>query len=91
MNQGLSLAAVGHATSLFLALTFALCMGFDFVFPGHAMFASWQALLPGFSGINWPSFFLGLLGSYAYGWYVALIWVPLYNVLALRKRREQTL
>ena len=27
---------------------------------------------------------LGLVESYGYGWYVALIWVPLYNVLSAR-------
>ena len=25
--------------------------------------------------------------SYGYGWYVALIWVPLYNVLSARAAR----
>ena len=44
------------------------------------MYQAWQALLPGFAWISWGSFFLGLVESYGYGWYVALIWVPLYNV-----------
>lgn len=48
MKQGLSLVAVGHATSLFLAITFVLCVGFDLLFPAHAMFQAWQKLLPGF-------------------------------------------
>jgi hypothetical protein len=85
MRQGLSLAAVGHATSLFLAIAFVLCVGFDVLFPSHAMFKAWQDLLPGFRWISWQSFFLGLIESYAYGWFVALIWVPLYNVFALRR------
>jgi len=37
MRQGLSLTAFGHATSLFLATTFVLCVGFDLLFPAHAM------------------------------------------------------
>jgi hypothetical protein len=85
MRQGLSLAAVGHATSLFLAIAFTLCVGFDLLFPSHAMFKAWQDLLPGFRWISWLSFVLGLIESYAYGWFVALIWVPLYNVFALRR------
>jgi hypothetical protein len=85
MRQGLLLTAVGHATSLFLAIAFALCVGFDLMFPSHAMFKAWQDLLPGFQWISWRSFFLGLIESYAYGWFVALIWVPLYNVFALRR------
>ena len=87
MKHSLSLAAFGHATSLFLAITFVLCVGFDLVFPQMAMYRSWQALLPGFTWISWSSFLLGLVESYGYGWYVTLIWVPLYNVFGGRAAR----
>jgi len=87
MKHSLSLVPFGHATSLFLAITFVLCVGFDLVFPQMAMYRSWQALLPGFTWISWSSFLLGLVESYGYGWYVALIWVPLYNVLNARAAR----
>ena len=87
MREGLSLAAVGHATSLFLAIIFALCVAFDLLFPAHAMFKVWQDLLPGFSWINWTSFFLGAIETYVLGWYIALIWVLIYNVIVLRKSR----
>ena len=86
MKQGLSLFAVGNATSLFLAITFVLCVAFDLLFPAHAMFQAWQKLLPGFHWLSVGSFFLGLIESYLYGWYIALIWAPLYNVFALRKK-----
>jgi len=79
MNNRLSLLAVGHASSLFLVITFTICVVFDLLFPGHAMYRVWQDLLPGFEWISWGSFFLGLVISYSYGWYFALIWVPLYN------------
>jgi len=85
MNRGISLRAFGQATSLFLVITFALCVGFDLLLPSHAMYQSWQRLLPGFTWISWSSFCLGLLESYGYGWFVALIWVPLYNVFAARE------
>jgi len=87
MRQGLSLKGVGHATSLFLAITFAACVAFDLLLPQHAMFQVWQKLLPGFQWISWKSFLLGLVESYGYGWYFALIWVPLYNVFAARGQR----
>lgn len=86
MTQTLSLRAVGHATSLLLAISFALCVAFDLLFPQHAMYHAWQALLPGFEWLSWKSFILGLIESYGYGWYIALIWVPLYNVFARRNR-----
>ena len=88
MKHGLSVTAVGHATSLFLAISFALCVGFDLLFPAHAMFQAWQHLLPGFQWISWRGFLIGLVESYGYGWYAALIWVPIYN-RANRKRMPE--
>lgn len=87
MRQSLSFTGVGHATSLFMAITFAGCVGFDLLFPQHAMYQAWQKLLPGFQWISWKSFLLGLVESYGYGWYFTLIWVPLYNVFAARAQR----
>ena len=84
MTRGVSLVAVGHASSLFLTLSFTLCVGFDLLFPAHAMYGAWQDLLPGFEWITWKSFLLGLVECYGYGWYFASVWVPLYNVFAAR-------
>jgi len=84
MKTGLSLAAVGHATSLLLAISFILCVIFGLAFPEAAMYKSWQIFLPGFEWLSWKSFFLGLFESYAYGWYFALIWVPIYNLVVTR-------
>lgn len=53
-------------------------------FPQWAMYEAWRGLLPGFEWLSWQSFVLGLVESYAYGWYFALIWVSLYNVFANR-------
>lgn len=90
MNKGLSLVAVGHATSVFLAVTFALCVAFDLLFPQHAMYRAWQDLLPGFEWISWKSFLLGLLEAWGYGWYFTLIWVPIYNVVSLRSAKKKS-
>ena len=87
MKPGLSLSAFGHATSLFLAITFVLCVGFDLLLPQMAMYRSWQALLPGFTWISWSSCLLDLVESDGYGWYFTLIWVPLYNVFNARATR----
>lgn len=84
--KGLSLTAVGHATSLFFVITFSLCVAFDLAFPGHAMYQAWQKLLPGFAWLSWKRFLLGLIEAYGYGWYGALVWVPLYNVFAMRAK-----
>lgn len=84
MGRGISLWAAGNASSLFLAISFSLCVGFDLLFPDHAMYEAWRRLLPGFEWISPASFLLGLVESYGYGWFFALIWVPLYNVFLAR-------
>jgi len=53
------------------------------------MYQSWQKLLPGFEWISGKSFVIGLIESYGYGWYVALIWAPLYNFFAARALRQK--
>jgi 2TM family of unknown function (DUF5676) len=84
-KRGISLMGVGHATSFLLAISFALCVSFDLLLPEHAMYGTWQALLPGFEWLSWKSFFLGLIEAYGYGWFFALIWVPIYNFVTLRE------
>ena len=80
MNNSVSIRAVGHATSAMLTITFIVCVVFDLLFPDHAMYKAWQLLLPGFQWLSWSSFLIGLIETYAYGWYFALIWVPVYNL-----------
>ena len=76
--------ALGMSLGLFLAITFVLCVAFDLLFPGLAMYQTWLKLLPGFTWLSWPSFFLGLVESFAYGWYVALVFGPIYNFCVAR-------
>ena len=85
MKHPVSLLAVGHATSLFLAITYTLCIAFDLLFPEMAMYESWLKLLPGFKWLTWQDLLLGLVESYGYGWYFALIWVPFYNLAVSRR------
>lgn len=75
---------LGMSLGLFLAITFIVCVVFDLLFPEYAMYPAWQRYLPGFSWLSWPSFFLGLAETFAYGWYVALVFGPIYNLLSRR-------
>ena len=85
MTNKISVGAVGNTSSIFLVITYSLCIGFDLVFPGHAMYEAWQKLLPGFEWLTLQGFLIGLVESYAYGWYFAVIWVPLYNYFSSRR------
>lgn len=86
-GRRLSVTALGMSLGLFIAITFTLCVLFDALFPGWAMYPVWQPLFPGFAWFTWPSFFLGLAEAFAYGWYVAVIFAPLYNFFAARGDR----
>jgi len=79
--------ALGRSLGSFLALTFVLCVLFDLWFPALAMNPVWAPLLPGFIWISWSSFLLGLVEAFGYGWYVALIFGPLYNFFASQANR----
>ena len=84
------LVTFGMSLGIFLALTYVLCVGHDLLFPAQEMHSSWERLFPGFTWLDWPSFILGLIESFAFAWYVALIFCPLFNFLAARtKRRSQ--
>lgn len=63
--------AVGLGT--FIAVTYVACSVWDGVFPDWAMQSTWAALLPGFTWWSWGSFFLGLVESFAYGFWLALL------------------
>jgi hypothetical protein len=76
--------ALGLSLSLFLALSFLLCVLLGLVVPDFGMHRPWLQFLPGFTWLTWPSFFLGLIESFAYGWYVALFFGPLFNFFAAR-------
>ena len=70
---------VALAVIAFGILTYTICMLVDLLFPSWAMDQLWQILLPGFNGVNWSSYFIGLVGIVFYGLYFAIIFVPIYN------------
>lgn len=75
---------LGWALSLFLALTYLVCIAFDLIFPAYAMYETWSGLLPGFVWLTPVGFIIGLVESFLYGWYAALIFGGLYNAIAAR-------
>jgi hypothetical protein len=77
--------ALGLASSLFLAISFVLCVVSYLLFPSLPVAHDAISLvLPGFQFLTWPSFGLGLIESFAWGWYVSLIFGPLFNYFSMR-------
>ena len=81
--RDLSITTVGLSLGALFAVTFLLCVLWDLLLPGWAMYAVWQRLFPGF---NWSAsgFVVGLVETVVYGYYVAVIFVPVYNYLRRR-------
>ena len=81
------LIPLGIGLSAFLAISYLLCILLG-VFGGWdwGLHQPWLQFLPGFTWLTWPSFFLGLAESIAYGWYAALLFGGLYNVAVVRFR-----
>lgn len=76
----MKIVPVGHALSLFLAITFTLCVLWGLLTPqAMHMHRAWEPLMPGFHWISLPAYLIGLVWAYFYGWYAALVFVPLYN------------
>jgi len=86
MNRRISLLAIGNTASLFLVATFTVSALIDLALPQCAAFEFWRKLLPGFDSVSWSSFLVGAAASYLYGWYFALLWVPLYDFFVARER-----
>jgi hypothetical protein len=77
---------LGLSLGMFFVITYVLCVVFGLVVSDQGMHQLFPMLLPGFTWLTWPSFLLGLIESFASGWYVALVFGPLFNFFAARGR-----
>jgi hypothetical protein len=80
----ISVNALGWALGVLLVVSYTVCVAWDLAFPAQAMHQAWEGMLPWFTWIDWPSYFVGLVESFAYGWWVAIIVAPVYNFVAAR-------
>ncbi len=80
----LRIRTVGVAITAVAGITYALCVVWDVLLPSSAMHPAWQAFFPGFT---WSvgGVALGLVEIVLYSFFVALVFVPIYNTL---QRRE---
>lgn len=84
-SNPIRIAPVGHALSVFLVISYLLCVSFGLLAPSNFhMHEAWAPLLPGFEWLTWRGFLYGLVGAYLYGWYIAVLFIPLYSAFARR-------
>ena len=77
----------GQALSSFFILSYALCILGYLALPDFSPLSheALSILLPGFTLLSWHTFFLGLIESFAWGWYIALTFAPIYNFFVGRR------
>lgn len=76
----MKIVPTGHALSLFLVISFTLCILWGLSTPMSLhMHGAWEAMMPGFHWLSLPSFLIGVAWAYIFGWYAAVVFVPLYN------------
>lgn len=84
MSARLAIVPLGLSLSVFSVITYVLCVLFGIFVSDQGMHQLLPQLLPWFTWITWPSFFIGLLWSFVYGWYVAVVFAPLFNFFSAR-------
>ena len=77
---GLQIKPLGNSLSVLLVISYLLCVGFGLLAPeSMRMYEGWAPLLPGFEWLTWTGFLIGLVETWLYGWYIAVLFVPLYR------------
>ena len=87
-NRPISIITLGQALSAFFILSYMICILGYLLLPGMPVeHESLAIFLPGFTLLSWHTFFLGLIESFLWGWYIALVFGPIYNFFLRRAAR----
>ncbi len=78
----IDISSLGWALSSFFVITYTLCIAFGVVIPDWEMHRPWLQFFPGFEWLTIQGFVIGLVEAFIYGWYVAVVFGPLYNFFA---------
>ena len=80
----ISIMPLGLTLSFFLVITYVLCVIYGLLGFQQGMHQLLFQIIPGFTWITWPSFFIGLFWTFVLGWYIALVFAPLFNFFTAR-------
>ena len=87
-NRPISIITLGQALSVFFILSYTICILGYLLLPGMPVkHESLAIFLPGFTLLSWHTFFLGLIESFIWGWYIALVFGAIYNFFLRRAAR----
>lgn len=81
----IDVTALGLSLSSFFVVSYVLCIASGLIVPGWGLHQPWLQFFPGFEWLTLRGFLIGLVESAVYGWYVALVLGPLFNLFAARR------
>lgn len=92
--HSIPVTVLGLSLSTFFLISYLLCvLGFylerSFGWSLPIAHGALSVFLPGFAFDSGSRFFLGVVESLAWGWYVALMFGPLYNLFSTRLHGER--
>jgi len=74
---------LGRAFSAFFIVSYTICILGYLLFPAFPVQHELLTIfLPGFRLLSWHTFFLGLIESFIWGWYIAVVFGAIYNFFA---------
>lgn len=80
---------IAWTLAIFATVIFAFDMLLGVLYPDWWMMQKiYEFLMPGFTFISWGTFFLGLFESFVGGFWLAVLFVPIYNYFARRAARD---
>lgn len=87
-EEPITIRGTALSLSLFLEVSFVLCVLWGLAVP--RLHAGWllEAIMPGFTWLTPQSFIVGLVWSTLLGVYVAVVFVPLFNYFEGRREVE---
>jgi hypothetical protein len=84
-SRVIPLSVLGLSLSAFLAVSYVICIIGYLIAPGLPVkHESLVIFLPGFELLSWRTFLIGLAESYAWGWYIAVVFGAIYNFFVAR-------
>jgi len=87
-TKAIPIVTLGLSLSLFFVISYVICIAGYLLLPGFPVqHAALSIFLPGFEFLSWQSYFLGLIESFVWGWYIALVFGALYNFFSRRVQR----
>ena len=82
------IVTLGLSLSVFFVISYVICIAGYLLLPGfRVQHEALSMFLPGFKLLTWQSYFLGLVESFIWGWYIALVFGPIYNFFSRRLER----